>query len=236
MKTLASLRQSMEGLRPRVNKRVHAEGRASILVPLVPRLNADGAMRDLDVILCVRSQNMRSHKGEVCFPGGKRDLEDVSDQETALRETEEEIGVPSASIDVLGRLDQIPSKSFLLVSPFVGLLPPDYDIEPHHVNEHEVIDIFSVPVSWLHTQQQAICTQSYIDYKTNRIWGLTYHVLLRFLQVGLSFPIPESKFRVPWRHSGSKTQMRSWMDIAQDMTNHDRSRPGPANLFTKTKV
>ena len=101
-------------------KNTQIEKRASVLIPL---LESEG---ELFVLLTQRSKQLRSHAGQVSFPGGKQDTLDANSLETALRETHEEIGLPPENVEIIGTLDQILSLHYYLVTPFVGLIPEDF--------------------------------------------------------------------------------------------------------------
>lgn len=90
------------------------------------------------VLLTRRSWNLRAHRGEVSFPGGRSEPQDEDLVATALRETHEEVGIAPAAVDVIGQLDPlstVSSRSF--IAPFVGLLPgvPDVVADPREVEE-----------------------------------------------------------------------------------------------------
>ena len=91
------MRQDLADHHPLKNSRVHK--RASVLIPL---LESEG---ETCVMLTRRSSEMRSHPGQVSFPGGKQDSDDEDSLQTALRETHEEIGLPGKKVDVIGTLD-----------------------------------------------------------------------------------------------------------------------------------
>ena len=97
------------------------------------------------IVLTRRTDYVEHHKGETSFPGGAFDAEDADLMTTALRETEEEIGVRPQDVEVLGRLDDIVTITDFLVSPFVGVLPSaDY---PFVANAHEVAELVEVPAA-----------------------------------------------------------------------------------------
>ena len=93
-----------------------------------------------------RSSKVDSHKGEISFPGGKRDPEDTTMLDTALRETHEEMGVRPQDVEVFGALDQTATTSGFCTSPFAGTIPYPYDFQPC---EDEVAVVLEVPVSSL---------------------------------------------------------------------------------------
>ena len=97
--------------------------KASVLIPILEKHN------ELYVLLTKRSRHLRSHSGQMSFPGGKQDPTDRDAVETALRETEEEVGIEPKYVNIIGRLDQILSRKYQLVSPFVGILQPGYKVD-----------------------------------------------------------------------------------------------------------
>lgn len=113
---------------------------AAVLIPLVTR------SQGLQVLLTQRSTNLSSHSGQIAFPGGKIDPEDASPIDAALREAEEEIGLHSQHITVLGNLPIYLTGSAFLITPVVALVAEDYQITP---NPHEVADVFEVPLDFL---------------------------------------------------------------------------------------
>lgn len=92
---------------------------AAVLVLIAPMVEAG-----LHVVLTLRSSRLRGHSGQVSFPGGRKDPEDATLRETALRETCEELAICNEKIDILGTLDDfwIPPSNYM-VTPFVGVLP-----------------------------------------------------------------------------------------------------------------
>jgi 8-oxo-dGTP pyrophosphatase MutT (NUDIX family) len=141
------------------------------------------------IVLTRRTDYVEHHKGETSFPGGAFDAEDGDLMTTALRETEEEIGVRPQDVEVLGRLDDIVTITDFLVSPFVGVITSaDY---PFVVNANEVAELVEVPLRHLMDErnlEQAvrpfrdtsvlIFTYHYGDH---HIWGATARILKGFL-------------------------------------------------------
>ena len=119
---------------------------AAVLVPLFER---DG---EALVWLARRPKTMRSHAGQVAFPGGKHDATDPSLLDTALREADEELGIGRASVDVLGALDDIVTITGFTVSPWVGWLAPDVEVAP---NPSEVARAFAAPLTRSSTSRGA---------------------------------------------------------------------------------
>jgi 8-oxo-dGTP pyrophosphatase MutT (NUDIX family) len=144
-----------------------------VLVPIV-------AHAELSVILIQRPQTMAAHAGEVSFPGGKVEAADTSPVETALRETEEEIGLARSHIDVLGFLDCYQVRSGFRIVPVVGLVTPPVTLQVH---AREVVDAFEVPLAFLmdsanHRRQSREMrgeTQHFyaMPWQDRYIWGAT---------------------------------------------------------------
>lgn len=112
---------------------------AAVLVPIVLR-------EQPTVLLTVRSAKLSTHSGQVAFPGGKRDPQDVSAEATALREAQEEVGLAPANVEVLGRLPIYKTGSAFNITPVVALVQPQPAYFP---NPGEVADLFEVPLSFL---------------------------------------------------------------------------------------
>lgn len=136
------------------------------------------------VLLTLRRDDMRLHAGQVAFPGGRLDPgEDAT--AAALREAWEEIGLPPDAVDVWGAADQYRTITGYAVTPILGLVPPDLDLSPH---EHEVAELFEVPLSFLlsSANQQRMSgdyrgtTRHYyqIDWDGRRVWGATAAMLV----------------------------------------------------------
>jgi 8-oxo-dGTP pyrophosphatase MutT (NUDIX family) len=115
---------------------------ASVLVPLVAR--ADGLM----VLLTRRTSHLRAHAGHVAFPGGRADVGDADAVATALRETEEEVGIARSQVEVIGRLPLYRTVTHFDVTPVVGLVRPDFTLA---LDSFEVAEAFEVPLAFLMT-------------------------------------------------------------------------------------
>ena len=114
--------------------------RASVLVPLVDR------PQGLTVLLTQRTDHLSSHAGQVSFPGGRAEELDSSPIETALRETEEEIGLHRRHVQIVGVLPEVVTASAYRVRPVVGLVAPPFDLT---ADPGEVAEIFEVPLAFL---------------------------------------------------------------------------------------
>lgn len=116
---------------------------AAVLVPLRPqRLDPDA----LEIILTRRATDLVSHAGQVSFPGGRVDAQDAGPEATALREMEEELGVPPSAVTPLGRLDELITVTGFHIVPIVGFVAPDTPFSP---DVREVARVFTVPLDRL---------------------------------------------------------------------------------------
>jgi 8-oxo-dGTP pyrophosphatase MutT (NUDIX family) len=113
---------------------------ASVLVPIVVR------EQGLTLLFTQRSEHLTDHGGQVSFPGGRREESDASAIETALRETEEEVGLERRHVEVLGSLPDYRTGTGYLVTPVVGIVQPPFETQ---VDAMEVAEVFEVPLSFL---------------------------------------------------------------------------------------
>lgn len=113
---------------------------ASVLIPLVAHPEHMG------VLLTKRTAHLHDHAGQISFPGGRTDPEDQDAIATALRETEEEIGLSRQHIEVLGTLPLYLTGTGFQVTPVVALIHPPFELEP---DSFEVAEIFEVPLAYL---------------------------------------------------------------------------------------
>ena len=113
---------------------------AAVLIPLLSH------PQGLTVLFTQRTTHLRSHSGQVSFPGGRAEPADAGAEFTALREAEEEIGLRPASVEVLGRLPDYRTRTGYRVTPVVGLLTPPLAFTP---DPREVAEIFEVPLAFL---------------------------------------------------------------------------------------
>jgi 8-oxo-dGTP pyrophosphatase MutT (NUDIX family) len=130
------------------------------------------------------------HKGQISFPGGACEPEDADLLATALRETEEEIGVPPESVEVLGFLDDFPTITSFVITPVVGVIPYPFS---YVLNEDEVDSVIEVPVSFfldpgsLRVEQReyqgSVFDVLFWDYGPHTIWGATARILKGFLDL-----------------------------------------------------
>jgi 8-oxo-dGTP pyrophosphatase MutT (NUDIX family) len=132
LQTLPAMDPMLEAFYNKVELRESA-----VLLPLQERAD------DWHIVFTRRSRNLRNHKGEIAFPGGKVDEEDEDVIATAVREMEEEIGVPRGAVEVLGRLPESFSIAGFQISPIVGVIPHPVEFIP---NPGELDEVFTVPV------------------------------------------------------------------------------------------
>lgn len=150
----------LNGFRPEPDNR-----EAAVLVPIVKR--EDG----LSVLFTKRTDHLSNHPGQISFPGGHTEEEDESAEHAALRETEEEVGLPSSYIQVIGRLNDYVTRTGFRVTPIVGLVDAPYPTNP---DEHEVAEVFEVPLSFLmdKTNHQK-CSRIFMG-KKRYFWAMPY--------------------------------------------------------------
>ena len=151
---------------------------AAVLVPLVR--HAAG----MTVLLTQRTEDMPSHAGQIAFPGGRKQTEDADAKATALRETEEEVGLSRTFVQVIGAVDPYRTGTGYEITPVVGIVTPGFTI---HADPREVADVFEVPLShFLDAQNHRIDSRVYqgrerrfyaMPYGDRYIWGATAGML-----------------------------------------------------------
>ncbi len=162
---------------------------AAVLLPIQER--ADGAY----IVLTQRGDDLPTHKGQIAFPGGRVDVGDRDFFHTALRESEEEIGIDPAQVKILGRLDEFTAGYGLVVTPVVGLIPAHYKFR---MDPRETTAVASVPIQVLmQLGNYALDEQlspgghpSYHFYINGwDVWGVTARILAQFLQLAYDFDV-----------------------------------------------
>ena len=156
---------------------------AAVLVPLI---NRDSG---ITVLFTQRTTHLADHAGQISFPGGRVEAGDASMHDTALREAEEEIGLPRSQVDVLGMLPDYYVPTGFRVTPVVGLIEAPFPVK---IDSFEVAEIFEVPLQFFlnpanHKQHsmsyQGKPRQYYaMPYQGRFIWGATAGILYNLYQ------------------------------------------------------
>jgi 8-oxo-dGTP pyrophosphatase MutT (NUDIX family) len=132
------------------------------------------------VLLTRRAETLRAHAGQVAFPGGRVDPDDADPTAAALREADEEIGLPPAAVEVVGTIGLFRTVTGFEITPVVGVVPPDLPLLPH---DAEVAALFEVPLAYLldsanyipRTVEWQGAERTFIEilWGGERIWGAT---------------------------------------------------------------
>ena len=152
------------------------------------------------VLYTLRSKKVSSHSGEVSFPGGMSEERDTSLVETALRESEEEIGLRKESVNIVGSLDTMVSRFNISVTPFVGIIPVETKLSS---SSEEIEAFFKVPLPFLLDDnrfrndpvkrgKKTFYVPAY-KYDSYIIWGLTAMITVNFLNLVFDAHIDLSK-------------------------------------------
>lgn len=177
---------------------------SAVLLPLV------SIQDETHILFQVRSMNLNSQPGDVCFPGGRRDPVDESPKDTAVRETMEELGIRKETIDSVIPIDYLVHSGGRIIYPFVGKLLHPEEITP---NKAEVEEVFTVPLQYLLETEPEVykvhvhvkpddnfpfdrivggknykwssghVDELFYQYNGKVIWGLTAKILTHFLQL-----------------------------------------------------
>ncbi len=136
------------------------------------------------LILTKRAERLRSHSGQIAFPGGRIDATDPTPEFAAIRETEEEVGIGAETIEIVGRMPDYVSGSGFRISPVLGIARPGFILT---LNEDEVDDAFEVPLAFLmnpanHTRDSRIWEEHERFFYTmpfgdRYIWGVTAGII-----------------------------------------------------------
>jgi 8-oxo-dGTP pyrophosphatase MutT (NUDIX family) len=152
---------------------------ASVLIPILT------FKKDLEILLTKRSNNLKNHPGQIAFPGGKKDQSDRSPIETALRETQEEVGLNPKNVEIIASLPSHKTATGFVIKPYLGLINQPFS---EALRQGEVDEIFTVPYEYIlneknfsiHTRKWNGSQRSYyvVPYGPYYIWGATARILL----------------------------------------------------------
>jgi 8-oxo-dGTP pyrophosphatase MutT (NUDIX family) len=144
---------------------------------LLPFFEKEG---ELHLLLTERTNSVEHHKGQISFPGGARDVADASIIETALREAEEEIGLPRECVEVLGTWNDVWTPTGFVITPVVGFLS---SVPSLKMNSSEVANILEVPIALFLDRTKERVEQRmrdgkrfdvyFYDFGELEIWGAT---------------------------------------------------------------
>jgi 8-oxo-dGTP pyrophosphatase MutT (NUDIX family) len=167
-----------------------AEGReaaSTAAAVLIPMIDHPGG---LTVLFTQRTTHLKSHAGQVSFPGGRVEPGDASAEFTALREAAEEIGLAADRVEILGRLPDYRTRTGFRVTPVVGLATPPLELAP---DAREVAEVFEVPLAFLldpanrqrRTREfQGMSVGYYaFEYQHRVIWGATAGMLVNLYRM-----------------------------------------------------
>jgi 8-oxo-dGTP pyrophosphatase MutT (NUDIX family) len=157
---------------------------AAVLIPVVA--HPDG----LTVLFTQRTTHLKSHSGQVSFPGGRAEPGDASAEFTALREATEEIGLAAERVEILARLPDYHTRTGFRVTPVIGLLTPPLELAP---DSREVAEVFEVPLEFFldaknrqrHKREfQGQTVGFYVfEYQDRTIWGATAGMLVNLYRM-----------------------------------------------------
>lgn len=157
---------------------------AAVLVPLIDRPEG------MTVLLTQRTAHLHAHAGQISFPGGRMEDTDADAIATALRETEEEVGLSRDLVGVVGRLDTYVTGTGFEITPIVGIVTPPYTLT---IDPFEVAEAFEVPLSYIldtrnHNRQEResagrIRVFFVLPFEGRNIWGATAGMLVNLAEV-----------------------------------------------------
>jgi 8-oxo-dGTP pyrophosphatase MutT (NUDIX family) len=157
---------------------------AAVLVPLIEHPSG------MTVLLTQRTPHLSAHAGQIAFPGGRIEAEDDDEIAAALRETEEEVGLPREHVSIIGRLDTYVTGTGFEITPIVGIIRPPY---PLTIDPYEVAEAFEVPLSYILDRRNHNRTEResagrtrvffVLPYEGRNIWGATAGMLVNLAEV-----------------------------------------------------
>ncbi|HEY4224006.1 MAG TPA: CoA pyrophosphatase [Myxococcota bacterium] len=163
---------------------------AAVLVPLCTKSGEPA------ILFTKRTETVGTHKGQVSFPGGRRDPADSSDEDTALRELHEELGIPARDVTVLGRFHEVMSITRMRVRPIVGFVGERADASTMTPSPAEIDAVFALTLDELlaHREVRPLVRSGrdgpWYTGGPHPVWGLTAFILEEFLRDVLALPVP----------------------------------------------
>ena len=152
---------------------------ASVLIPILT------FKKDLEILLTKRSNSLKNHPGQIAFPGGKKDRIDSSPIETALRETQEEVGLNPKNVEIIASLPSHKTATGFVIKPYLGLINQPFS---EILRQGEVDEIFTVPYEYILNEKNfSIQTRKWngsqrsyyvVPYGPYYVWGATARILL----------------------------------------------------------
>ncbi|MBF8271140.1 MAG: coenzyme A pyrophosphatase [Magnetococcales bacterium] len=170
---------ALHGLEPLVATNDGQGVVSSVLVPLIfPAVGSGcGLEEGCRVLFIRRSNEVRHHKGQIAFPGGRRDVADATILHTALRETVEELGPQARPLRILGMLPPVPTVATgFIIHPFVAMMPETMDVEPE---PREVAGVMTIPLSFFLSEGGG--SRDSYHYGPHVIWGATARIVNQFV-------------------------------------------------------
>ena len=156
---------------------------ASVLIPILT------FKKDLEILLTKRSNNLKNHPGQIAFPGGKKEKFDSSPIETALRETEEEVGLSQHLVEIVASLPTHKTATGFIINPYIGIISQPFK---ETLRCGEVDEVFTVPFDHILNEKNfSIQTRKWngaqrkyyaVPYGPYYVWGATARILLNLSQ------------------------------------------------------
>lgn len=157
---------------------------AAVLVPIIERAP------EPTILFTRRTDHLPDHPGQISFPGGSLEEGDAGHQAAALREAEEEVGLPSPQVRLIGALDTYITRTGFEIAPQVGLVTPPFPVSP---DPFEVAEVFEVPLTFfLRSENRELCSRMFqgrerhfyaFSYENYYIWGATAGILVNLVEV-----------------------------------------------------
>ena len=159
---------------------------AAVLIPLIQHKS------NWSLVFTRRTDQVGSHKGQVSFPGGACEFNEIQAEDTALREAWEEIGVKREEVKILGKLADVETITNFRVTPVVGKIPWPYDFK---LSKQEVSRVFTIPLDWLIQSsnwveqifirkdiEKEYSLVTYLPYDGEILWGASARITHNFLK------------------------------------------------------